>query len=367
MKFNKIYLFIINIQYFKGKFLFLFTLYLLINFAVSCKKYPIGPQSTDTGSIDTIKKNQGVFIICEGNYNWGNGSVSYFKFDSKTVTDNVFYNVNSRPLGDVAQSMLIIDSIGFVIVNNSNKIEVINTSTFKSIATISEMNSPRYMLLINADKAYVSSLYGNVIYIINPKTFLKTGSINTGFSSEQMILYNNKVFAANWSNGTKIYVLNALTDEIITSIITVKEPNSMVLDKNNKLWILCSGGYLHDEQASLIRLNPDNYTIEKTYLFTKPDVYPTKLCSNAANDTIYFLNNGIFRMSIHDLTLPEIPIVAQLNRNFYGLTINKQTSDIYVTNTVDYVQKGWIYRFTSNGAAIDSFRVDINPGEFCFN
>lgn len=352
---------------FKYKLHYTSCLILLIILSVSCKKYPIGPQSTNTNNIDSTNRSKGVFIICEGNYNWGNGSISFLNFTSKTVSNNVFCNANSRPLGDVPQSMVIKDSIGFIIVNNSGKIEIINTSTYKSIATINNLNSPRYMLLINENKAYVSSLYGNVIYIINPATYQITGSINTSGSSEQMVLYNNKVYAANWSNGNKIFVINVLTDEIINSITTVKEPNSMVLDKNNKLWILCSGGYLHDEQAALICMNPDNYTIEKSYTFMNSGAYPTKLCSNATNDTLYFLNKGIFRMTIQDTILPGLEIVAQQNRNFYGLTYNKEASHIYVTNTVDYVQQGWIYRYTTNGAVIDSIKVDINPGEFCFN
>ena len=89
--------------------------------------------------------------------------------------------------------------------------------------------------IFNEEKAFVSSLYGNKLYIVNPKTFLKTGEIQTGCSTEKMLVYYERIFICNWSGGNKVLVINGNIDQIIHTINVVKEPNSIVLDKNNKI------------------------------------------------------------------------------------------------------------------------------------
>ena len=42
------------------------------------------------------------------------------------------------------------------------------------------------------------------------------------------------------------------------------------------------------------------------------------------------------------------------------------TSEVYVADAIDYVQHGVVYRFTPQGRALDTLRVGIVPGSFCF-
>ena len=58
-------------------------------------------------------------------------------------------------------------------------------------------------------------------------------------------------------------------------------------------------------------------------------------------------------------------IVIFTKDTFYGLGCNDNY--IYGTDVVDYVQQGWSFRHTENGVAVDSVRVGIIPGGYCFN
>ena len=51
-----------------------------------------------------------LFITNEGNFQYGNATLSYYDPATKKVENEVFYRANAMKLGDVAQSMCIHDN-----------------------------------------------------------------------------------------------------------------------------------------------------------------------------------------------------------------------------------------------------------------
>ena len=69
---------------------------------------------------DTSSSPEGLFICNEWNFQYGNATLSYYDPATKKVENEVFYRANAMKLGDVCQSMIIRDGIGWVVVNNSH-------------------------------------------------------------------------------------------------------------------------------------------------------------------------------------------------------------------------------------------------------
>ena len=82
---------------------------------------------------------------------------------------------------------------------------------------------------------------------------------------------------------------------------------------------------------------------------------------------LYFLDNGVYRMPITATALPASPFIPSIGRNFYGLGVDPNEGSIYVADAVDYVQRGVVYRYGSDGAERANFLAGIVPGGFCFN
>jgi hypothetical protein len=348
-------------------------LLILVISLASCKK-------DDPEPVQQYDEDKGVFICNEGNFTYGNGSLSFYDTENGVVSNQIFYNANNFPLGDVVFSMSIFDNKGYVVVNNSGKIVVMNIDDFTHIATITGLSSPRHIEYINSEKAYVTDLYSPYITIFSPGTYTITGSIFVGKGTEQTTRVGDYVYVTSWSYNNQVYKINCTNDVLTDSITVAKQPNSIVKDKYNRLWVLSDGGFqgspYGQDTAALTCINTNTFEIEKELRFPSLETSPSKLCINHSRDTLFYLNgswgggigneSGVYKMCVDDLSLPSTALIPEVTRLFYGLGVSPYDSKIYVSDAIDYVQKGWVYHYTPNGAIIDSFKVDIIPGAFCF-
>ncbi|MEZ5071810.1 MAG: hypothetical protein R2751_12845 [Bacteroidales bacterium] len=60
------------------------------------------------------------------------------------------------------------------------------------------------------------------------------------------------------------------------------------------------------------------------------------------------------------------PYVDTWVGGFYGLGIDPLSSDVYVADALDFVQRGLVLRYSSSGTILDSLRVGVVPSGFSF-
>jgi YVTN family beta-propeller protein len=339
------------------------TVFFLLLMISSCMKDP-NPVIVDIN--ESYLSGEGVFILNEGNFRAGNGSLSFFSYDSLKMFDHVFLNINKRPLGDVPYSMSLHGNKAYIVVNNSGKIEVVNKTDLKSVATITGINSPRCISFINDMKAYVSSLYSDSLAIIDLSSNSVSGFINLKKTSESIVTLYSTAYVANWTGGNKVMAINTENDQVADSIEVGAEPESMVIDKNEILWVLCNGGWKREYYAELIGINTRTNKIEKRFIFPSVNDSPTCLKINKGGETLYYLLNGVRRINIDAANLPSESFIPELNHVFYKLGVNPGNNEIFVTDVVNYVQKGKILRYSKDGALISEMEADLIPGNMCF-
>ena len=348
-----------------GKIL-LFALCLLLG---SCMKWEYGDEEEFAAS------GEGLFITCEGNFQYGNATLSYYDPENKHVENEVFYRANAMKLGDVAQSMTIRNGVGWIVVNNSHVIFAIDVNTFKEVGRITNLTSPRYIHFISDEKAYVTQLWDNRIFIVNPKRFEVTGYIECpnmtmeSGSTEQMVQYGNYIYVNCWSYQNRILKIDSRTDEVVAELEVGIQPTSIVMDKNSKLWVVTDGGYAESpygyEAPALYRIDAESFAIEKIFKFALGDS-PSELQLNGAKDTVYWINDDVWAMSVDAERLPVRPFLPYDGTIYYGLSVNPRNGDIYVADAIDYVQPGKVYRYSAAGKKLDEFYVGITPGAFCW-
>jgi hypothetical protein len=305
--------------------------------------------------------SEGMYIVNEGNYDWGEGTITFWNPKTRLVRDNLFKNVNGRALGNVAQSMIIIGNYGYIVVNNSRKIEVVNAKDCKSVSTIGGMVSPRYILPIDDKKFYVSDLYADGVYVVSANEVVKKIPVS-GWTNRMALDKNGYAWVARRRTdfdlrpgGTSAILIDTSMHEVVDSVEVGKGIEEMEVDDNGAIWTACTA--FHDgDYPALVKIENKKVNAYRTDF----PIYRLRIKGNF----IYFLmNGGLYKMAINDTTLPEKPIFTGMGI-LYG--IGAIDGYIYVSDAKDYVQRGTVYRLNMQGIVLDSVKAGIIPGEFCF-
>jgi YVTN family beta-propeller protein len=337
----------------------------LTGFLASCSD-DNSPTPTPTGGT-----GQYAFVINEGNFTGGTGSVSRFDKNTKAVIPDIFASANNNAvLGSVAQSMTVVDTLGYVVVNNSNKVEVVSLPNFKSKATITGLNQPRYLTrsVANPRKAYVTEWLGGPypapytagrVSVLDLTTNKVTSTIPVGINPGKAALVNGNLYVPN-RGSSFLTVINDASGA--TSTIALPSPASeVVADKNGALWILCSTDYAN-QPATLEKYIPATST-QQAFPFPTVGSGGGLRISPDGQQLYYNYNAGEYRMNITDTALPTSPLI---NRDFYGFDIDPATGQLYGTDALDYAKPGLMVRYQPNGTLIDETPVKVSPNGVVF-
>lgn len=310
----------------------------------------------------------GVFVVNEGNYTDADGTVSFFNPESETVTLDLFGSVNSGlELGDVVQTMTLAGDEAYIVVNNSNKVEIVNANTFETIHTLTGVSLPRYFTTANG-KGYLTEWvnfieYGRVA-VIDLITHEVLETIPTDFGAENIIFTNNKLFVSNNFTNT-VTVIDPFINEVIQTIEVASSPGEFVVDAQNKLWVICGGSYQGNDGA-LVQIDPVEDEIIKTIDLSVN--VPVKLATDASKSFLYYYKGtSVYKVATSATTEPTEPWFAVSNAiSLYGIGIDAEAGIIYLGDSKNFLGNGTVYRYNTDGSFVDTFAAGRGPNGFVF-
>lgn len=335
-----------------------------------------GPENpVDPSSGLNIEK--GVFVLNEGTYTYANSSLTYYDPEADTVANNLFYKANGAPIGDVGQSMALIDGNLYIVVNNSNYIYKANARTLECDTTkrylLDGFYSPRYILPLANDKAYVSDLSGRDLWIVDPSNMSITGSIAMGKPTETMCMVGHEVYVTNWSNyydnsvmNNTVMVVDAVNDMKVAEIVVGKEPNGMVVDAQGQVWVMCEGAFWDEdmELPSLWKIDP---LTKRAICVRTFEATAMCLAIDPQGEYLYYILDGdVRRMALNNPAENDTFRISGEGKTFYKIAVNPYNGELYVTDAKNYTVSGAVYRYTSDGLSLGSFRAGICPGFILF-
>ena len=312
-----------------------------------------------------IRPGEGAFIINEGNFQSGNASLGYYDKRSGKMYHDLFYQGNGEALGDIFQSMTIFGDQAYLVVNNSGKIEVVDLFTMERQAVIDDLVSPRYLLPVGPEKAYVSDLFSGQLGIINLQSNTLVGQIPVTGWNEEMALLSGMAVSAGAGTG-HLYFIDPATDQLTDSLWVGSSPVSLQKDAQGHLWVLCAGNWMNNSEAALVQLSRENFQVLRTYML--PEIGQTYSALGVSPDgsTLYTIGDGIYQFNTQDVNAEANLLIPADGRAFYGLSVDPDSGHIYVTDAVDFSQRGRILIFDADGSALEDEEAMYVPGGFYF-
>lgn len=316
---------------------------------------------------------EGFYLLNEGNMGMNRASIDVFNYRTGNYTTDIYSERNPtvvKELGDVGNDIKIYGNKVYAVINCSNKVEVIEKWTAKRIKKIDIPNC-RYVTFYK-DKAYVSSYSGPVaidpnaeigfVAEIDTTSLEIKRKVTVGYQPEQMVVHNGKLYVAN-SGGYRVpnydrtvSVIDLETFKEIKKIDVGINLYSMQIDSRGDIYVSSRGDY-YNTPSNLFVI--DTKTDEKKMQL---DIPVSDTC--LVDDLLYFysvswsyLTNsnkiiyGILDTKTKQIITDKI-ITDGTEKQImipYGLQVNPETKEIYITDAQNYVVTGYIYCFTPEG------------------
>ena len=315
------------------------VLLLMSIFLVSCEKI-------DKGTPVTVNNLKGMFVVCEGIFGHADGDITFYDSKLNQTTKNLYNSVNGMALGDVVQSFEIVDTLGFIVVNNSQKVTVVNMKDFKVVKTINGFSYPRSIVRADQNTVYVSNGNGsadNYIYSISLSTLKKSDSLRIATGPEKLINIDSKVYAAisgGFNNdGNSVIEIDPATFSVTNAFTVASIPVDLVSDKDRNIWVYCKGvpDYTNWPNVSytgagISKINTTTKTVNTLPIANMSSSGINNITVSKDGSIIYFLNDALYSMPLTATTLPTSKVVDQ---QFYGLDVDPQSGNIVCMDAVN--------------------------------
>lgn len=331
------------------------------------------------------------FIGIEGIGINGISSLASFNNTNQAFENNIFRKSNVNPMGSRLSSMLIDKELNqaVFVLPGSERLLFTNARDFKETKRITNLTEDiQRIQKVQPGKYYLTTWEFDGIHIINAENQrLRSTLTDLGRGPTEIAVHEDLAFICAGGNfidvDSVVTVVRSTEDTIVTTLPTGAVPNSMVVDQQNRLWILCSGiqnnqnpsasglGSLWRYNIDTLRMAIDSgYAIvpDTVLMFQDNQLKPRSLTYSPNLRTLYYIGNN---PTGDVIAMPmEIPIAAEspmIEGNFYGLRYDEESDALIALRTPSEIdQAGEFQIYSPNGALRNSIKVGVRPRHVAF-
>lgn len=351
-------------------------LYLLLLLALaSCRHTPvITPQ-------EGLIFHHGFYLLNEGNMGSNKATIDFYDIEGDSIIRDIYPQVNPnvvKELGDVGNDIAIYGNRLYAVINVSGKLEVMDTQARR----IGQVDVPNCRSLAFHDGyAYLTSYagpvdYGNPNYAqrgyvakIDTATLQVIDTCQVGYQPNGIACDGQYLYVAN-SGGymaprydSTVSVINLTTFREERRINVAPNLDAMVFDaEHNVLYVNSAGDYIH-QPARLYKVDLNTSEISSL------NFAASKMC--LVDGMLYYYSfeycgnlTTVGKYNTKTQTRETLSLNADDLRTPYGIFVEYEGGDIYVTDARDYVTPGTLYRFNANGELLSKHRTGDIPGHF---
>lgn len=334
--------------------------------------------------IDPNSKIAGMYLVNEGNMGSNKCTLDFLDYTEGIYMRNIYPERNPtvvKELGDVGNDVQIYGNKLYIIVNCSNKVEVLDARTGVRIKQIDIPNC-RY-ICFRREHAYVSSYVAGVlidpnaplgaVFKIDTASLQVVDKVTVGYQPEEMVVLGDYLYVANsggyrvpyYDNTVSVVEFEGFHQE--QQIVVGLNLHRIKADKYGKLWVSSRGNY-NDIYSPYGSVPSNLFVLDKRVGYNEMIVTDTinVPCSNMAihGDSLYLYSHdydNITQQSTLTYGIINIKTKKVVSKNFitdgtekeikmpYGISIHPETGDIYVTDAKNYVSTGTLSCYNKEG------------------
>ena len=321
----------------------------------------------------------GVYILNEGNFGSNKASLDYYDYATGVYRKNLYGQANpgaALGLGDVGNNIKIYGSKLYVVVNGSNKLEILDVKANRKLAQV-DISNCRYVSFYK-NKAYVTS-YDGFVSVIDTASFKIDHQITVGRQPEEMAVVGNKLYVANSGGYTAgnyertLSVIDLTTQKEIKKIDVAINLHRVKADQYGDLYVTSRGDYgnvksalyVVDTKTETVKKKFDievsNFTIDKDFAY---------IISSAWNSSTGSSTISYAKINVKDETVMLGGFISDGTEKKielpYGIAVDPVSSDIYLTDAKDYITPGTLYCFDKFGKMKFSVGTGDIPAHLVF-
>lgn len=216
----------------------------------ACSDDNDGPKGNDDVEVQGTEL---VYVLNQGNfYNGIEGGLSVVNLDHKSVAPNVFKDANRRSLGDTPQCGVAYGSKIYIGTSESNTIEILDRSTYRSIKQIrlseNPVNGTGPRSMVTRDGKIFISMYDGYLARLDTTTLEIDKSVAVGVNPENIAIFNDLVYVPlsegmNYPDyGQTACTVNPATMQVERTFTVGLNPTRFIVT-NGHLFCLCQGDY----------------------------------------------------------------------------------------------------------------------------
>ena len=346
-----------------------FWVLLLPLLVISCKPDP--PQPEPVPFPDACAK--GIYILNEGLFQSNNSTLSYCDYSNGKLSKDIFLDVNHRGLGDVGNDLQQYGSKLYIVVNNSNIVEVVDFNTVQSLKTINlSGKQPRQIAFLDS-KAYISCFDGDVVRIDTASLEVEA-TVHTGPNPDGICTCNGKIYVCNSGGlnypnyGNTVSVIDPSSFTVIKDITVTINPTRIKSWSNSYVYVVSNGDY-GSTPYTFQKIDAQSDELVKTYDL---EVLNFEIYQNLAYVYTYDYSTmtsawiKVLNLETDEVVKEQFISDGTQLKTPYGIKVNPLNGDVYITDAGTFTTNGDVYCFDKNGKKKFSFEAGLNPSAMVF-
>lgn len=353
-------------------------------------EYEILPVGVASGS-----EVVGMYLLNEGNMGSNKCSLDYLDYVQGYYVRNLYAGRNPhvvKELGDVGNDIQVYGSKLYVVVNCSNKVEVLDARTGIRVGQV-EIPNCRYIRFYRGH-AYVSSYVGPVqlnnpgavkgaVYKIDTLSLKAVAKCTVGYQPDELEVLGQYLYVANsggymapdYDNTVSVIELEGFKQ--VEKIPVGINLSRIKADSQGKLWVTSRGDYMSiPSNLYVLEKKPGRNSMEVTGRLDVP-------CSNfcISGDSLYYYStewNNYTQKNTITYGIINTKTRRKVSSSFiidgtegditvpYGIMVHPDTGDIFVTDAKNYVSSGVLHCYSKDGVRKWSVRTGDIPAHMCF-